>query len=81
MNMYEYILRSGSAGYTDQELSDALNLTSDVVRHRRTTLLQTGQIISSRFLRRNASGRRATVWITSKVMHSLNHNQARLRLY
>jgi hypothetical protein len=74
MNMYEYILRSGSAGYTDQELGNALNLTLDAVRHRRTMLVQSNQIISSRFRRR-----RATVWITTKVMHTLNHNQARLR--
>jgi len=79
MNMYEYILRSGSAGYTDQELGDALHLPKTTVRHRRATLVQSGRIISSRFLRRNASGRRATVWVTSKVVHTLNRTQARLR--
>ena len=62
LSVYEYLIRQGLRGATDQEVQSALNMSGDSVRPSRITLLRDGLIIDSGETRLNANGNPCTVW-------------------
>ena len=62
LRVYEYIIRQGLKGATDQEIQRNLNLSGDTVRPSRITLFQDGFIIDSGERRKNANGNDCIVW-------------------
>lgn len=73
---YDYILRSGAAGLTDQELTLLLGLDSYRVRDRRLELLRKHRIVTAPFRRRTGESRGSRVWLSTKVVNSLNRRLA-----
>lgn len=69
--VYNFILRSGAAGLTDEEIANSLGIPGDIVRPRRNELVQTGQVSAATFRRPTARGRTAKVWLSSKVLKKL----------
>jgi hypothetical protein len=57
------LLDRGEHGATDQEIQDALNLTSDTEVPRRWELAKAGAVVASGRNRKTRSNRPATVWI------------------
>ena len=62
LSVYEYLIRQGLRGATDQEMQSALMMSGDTVRPSRITLLRDGLIIDSGETRLNANGNPCTVW-------------------
>jgi hypothetical protein len=62
LRVYEFIIRQGLKGATDQEIQRNLNLSGDTVRPSRITLFQDGLIIDSGGRRKNANGNDCIVW-------------------
>jgi len=62
LRVYEFIIRQGLKGATDQEIQRNLNLSGDTVRPSRITLFQDGLIIDSGERRKNANGNECIVW-------------------
>ena len=62
LNIYEYIVRQGLRGATDQEIQKNLQLSGDTVRPSRITLQKDGLVIESGDRRKNANGNECIVW-------------------
>jgi hypothetical protein len=62
LSVYEYLIRQGLRGATDQEMQSNLNLSGDTIRPTRMTLLKDGFIIDSGETRNNANGNPCVVW-------------------
>lgn len=60
--VYEFILRRGISGATDQEIATNLNLSGDTVRPTRKNLEQDLFVIDSGHTRNNLNGNACTVW-------------------
>ena len=60
--VYEFILRRGLKGATDQEIAKSLNLSGDTVRPTRKTLEQDLFVIDSGLTRNNQNGNACIVW-------------------
>ena len=60
--VYEFILRRGLEGATDQEIATSLNLSGDTVRPTRKTLEQDLFVIDSGLTRNNQNGNACIVW-------------------
>lgn len=73
---YDYILRSGAAGLTDQELTMLLGLDGYRVRDRRLELLRKHRIVVAPFRRSTGASRGSSVWLSTKVVNSLNRRLA-----
>jgi hypothetical protein len=72
--VYDYILRSGAAGYTDQEIADYIGVTDRRVRASRHQLVQQKRVMALHPRRPVESGRTATVWLSTRVVKKLlNH--------
>jgi len=62
LSVYEYLIRQGLRGATDQEMQSNLNLSGDTIRPTRMTLLNNGFIIDSGETRNNSNGNPCVVW-------------------
>ena len=62
LSVYEYLIRQGLRGATDQEMQSNLNLSGDTIRPTRMTLLKDGYIIDSGKTRNNLNGNPCVVW-------------------
>ena len=62
LSVYEYLIRQGLRGATDQEMQSNLNLSGDTIRPTRMTLLKDGFIIDSGETRNNLNGNPCVVW-------------------
>jgi hypothetical protein len=62
LSVYEYLIRQGLKGATDQEMQSNLNLSGDTIRPTRMTLLKDGFIIDSGETRNNSNGNPCVVW-------------------
>jgi len=62
LKVYEFIVRQGLKGATDQEIQNTLHLSGDTVRPSRITLFQDGFVIDSGVRRKNANGNDCIVW-------------------
>jgi hypothetical protein len=62
LSVYEYLIRQGLRGATDQEMQSNLNLLGDTIRPTRMTLLKDGFIIDSGETRNNTNGNPCVVW-------------------
>jgi hypothetical protein len=62
LSVYEYLIRQGLRGATDQEMQSNLNLSGDTIRPTRITLLKDGFIIDSGETRNNTNGNPCVVW-------------------
>lgn len=62
LKVYEYLIRQGLRGATDQEMQTNLNLSGDTIRPTRMTLLKDNYIIDSGETRNNANGNPCVVW-------------------
>jgi len=62
LSVYEYLIRQGLRGATDQEMQSNLNLSGDTIRPTRMTLLKDGFIIDSGETRNNTNGNPCVVW-------------------
>ena len=62
LSVYEYLIRQGLRGATDQEMQSNLNLSGDTIRPTRMTLLKDGYIIDSGETRNNLNGNPCVVW-------------------
>ena len=60
--VYEYILRQGFQGATDQEIEKALHIDGNTVRPTRLTLLKDGFIIDTGLTRKNSHGNDCIVY-------------------
>lgn len=60
--VYEFIVRRGPEGATDQEIATNLNLSGDTVRPTRKTLEQDLYVIDSGLTRNNHNGNACIVW-------------------
>ena len=60
--VYEFILRRGPLGATDQEIATNLNIAGDTVRPTRKTLEQDLLVIDSGMTRNNHNGNACIVW-------------------
>jgi len=69
--VYNFVLRSGAAGLTDEEISRGLNIAGDVERPRRNELVMCDLIIDSGYRRKTLRGRTAKVWLTTRVADKL----------
>lgn len=61
-NVYEYIIRQGMRGATDQEIQRSLKIDGNTVRPSRITLLKDGLIVDAGVTRKNDNGNDCTVW-------------------
>ena len=62
LKVYEYLIRQGLRGATDQEMQANLNLSGDTIRPTRMTLLKDNYIIDSGETRNNVNGNPCVVW-------------------
>lgn len=62
LKVYEYLIRQGLRGATDQEMQTNLNLSGDTIRPTRMTLLKDNYIIDSGETRNNVNGNPCVVW-------------------
>jgi hypothetical protein len=62
LSVYEYLIRQGLRGATDNEMQQALQMSGDTQRPSRVKLLRDGLIIDSGTTRINLNGNPATVW-------------------
>jgi hypothetical protein len=62
LSVYEYLIRQGLRGATDQEMQSNLKLSGDTIRPTRMTLLKDGFIIDSGETRNNSNGNPCVVW-------------------
>lgn len=69
--IYEYVLRSGAAGYTDEEIADYIGVSPRRVRAGRHQLVQQRRLMTLHPRRIVSSGRPATVWLTTGVVKKL----------
>lgn len=69
--IYDYVLRSGAAGYTDEEIADYIGVDARRVRACRNELVQKKQLMVLHPRRRTSTGRKATVWLTTGVVSKL----------
>lgn len=69
--IYDYILRSGAAGYTDQEIIDYVDVPAHRVRAQRLELLRANRLMILHPQRRTRTGRKAVVWLTTGVVKKL----------
>lgn len=60
--VFQFILRSGTRGATDQEVELALGMAGNTVRPRRIELGEKGFVEDSGETRLTSSGRKAIVW-------------------
>lgn len=74
--IYNFILRSGAAGLTDEEISEGLKAAGDVSRPRRNELVRSNQVVNSGYRRATKRGRTAIVWLTSKVAKKIQKRRA-----
>jgi hypothetical protein len=65
--VFNFILRSGAAGLTDEEISAGLHVNGDVLRPRRNELVLIGHVVNSGCRRTTQRGRTAIVWLNRKV--------------
>lgn len=72
--VYDLILRSGAAGYTDEEIADVLDLDGDVLRPRRNELVIAERVTDSGKRRRTQRGRTAKVWLTTRVAEKMQQH-------
>jgi transcription initiation factor IIE alpha subunit len=61
-SVYEYFMRRGMNGATDQEVSSALHIDGNTIRPLRGTLVQDGWIVDSGATRKNEKGHDCIVW-------------------
>jgi hypothetical protein len=81
--IYDYILRSGAAGYTDQEIADFVGIAPHRIRARRHELVQSKHLMTLHPRRTIATGRKATVWLTTGVVRKLlvyRHQYSQMKL-
>jgi hypothetical protein len=62
LSVYEFLVRQGLRGATDQEMQSNLNLSGDTIRPTRMTLLKDGFIMESGETRKNINGNPCVVW-------------------
>jgi hypothetical protein len=62
LSVYEFLVRQGLRGATDQEMQSNLNLSGDTIRPTRMTLLKDGFIMDSGETRKNTNGNPCVVW-------------------
>lgn len=60
--VYEYIVRQGMRGATDQEIQRSLKIDGNTVRPSRLTLYKDGLITDTGITRKNDNGNDCTVW-------------------
>ena len=60
--IYEYIVRTGMRGATDQEIEQMLHIDGNTVRPSRLTLFKDGLIVDAGITRKNENGNDCTVW-------------------
>lgn len=60
--VYEYIVRQGMRGATDQEIQRYLKIDGNTVRPSRLTLFKDGLIVDAGITRKNENGNDCTVW-------------------
>lgn len=65
--VYNFVLRSGAAGLTDEEIGLGLHIDGDTCRPRRNELVRAQRLVNSGFRRLTKRGRTAIVWISQKV--------------
>jgi hypothetical protein len=70
--IYNFILRSGNAGVTDEEIRLALNVAGDSQRPRRRELVEINLVGSTGKRRRIKTGRTATIWKATRVLEKNN---------
>ncbi len=63
-----FLQQCGTAGATDEEICEALNLASDTSRPRRVELVRGGLAVDSGERRRTRSGRMAVVWVLQRPL-------------
>ena len=73
--IYDFILRTGAAGVTDEEICWTFDLLGDSVRPRRNELVQANLVDKSRVRRRTTCGRTAIVWMSTRVLDKLAKNK------
>jgi hypothetical protein len=72
--VYDYILRSGAAGYTDQEIAAYIGVADRRIRASRHQLVQQKRVMALHPRRPVDSGRTQTVWLATGVVRKLlNH--------
>ena len=69
--IYNFILRTGNAGVTDEEIALAFDLPGDVERPRRNELVKNNLVANSGIRRMTTSGRTATVWKSTRVLNKI----------
>lgn len=69
--VYNFILRSGAAGLTDEEISDGLRIPGDMARPRRNELVAAQRIVATNYRRMTTRGRTAQVWMAAGVAKKL----------
>lgn len=69
--VWEFILRQGMRGATDNEMQTTLHMSGDTQRPTRTTLQQDGLIMDTGETRRNARGRECIVYRSTDVEWTL----------
>jgi transcription initiation factor IIE alpha subunit len=77
--VYEFILRSGAAGVTDEEISDYMDIPIRSIRAHRYALVRNRLVMAMHPRRRVSSGRNAMVWLSTGVVRKLlnyRHNWA-----
>ena len=62
------LLRCGTAGATDEEISRITHLRADSARARRVGLVQLRRVVDSGTTRDTLSGRKATVWVAKEFI-------------
>lgn len=60
--VYEYILRKGFDGATDQEIESDLEIDGNTIRPTRISLVRDGFIIDTGLTRKNDNGNECIVW-------------------
>ena len=65
--VYAFLKGRGSAGATDVEIQQSLQLTGDTQRPRRWELQRAGLVIDSGERRKTPSGREAIVWVCRDI--------------
>ena len=63
--VYEYVLRKGFQGATDQEMESALHIDGNTIRPTRISLVKDGFIIDTGLTRKNENGNECIVWVVT----------------
>ena len=74
--VYNFILRSGAAGLTDEEITNGLKVAGNVERPRRNKLVMAKLVVNSGTRRVTQRGRTAIVWISKKAVKKRRQRRA-----